>query len=125
MNTLKKTFVTIGGVLSIVFGIFHLSFWKLFDWKNELSNLSPDNSNIVQMLNIGTSIVLLSFGYILLFNRKEIMNTRIGKTLLSVLSIFYLARFIMEFAFPNGSLIFGIILLFSVLIYLIPAIIRG
>jgi hypothetical protein len=124
MKTLKKTLVTIGGILFILFGIFHLSFWKLFDWKNELPKLSPGNSNIMQMLNIGSSIILLSFGYILLANRNEVINTKIGKTILIVSALFFLARLVMEFVLPGGTLLFELILLVCVLIYLIPALIK-
>jgi len=124
MKTLKKTLVTIGGILSILFGIFHLSFWKLFDWKNELPKLRLDNSNIMQMLNIGCCMMLLSFGYILLVNRNEVINTKIGKTILIVSALFFLGRLIMEFVLPGGTLLFGLILLVCVLIYLIPAFIK-
>ena len=124
MITLKRIMISIGGVLSVLFGLFHLSFWILFDWKNELLKIRMENSNIMQMLNIGSSIILLSFGYILLFNRNEVINTKIGETILIILSIFYFARLIMEFVFPGGSVLFGFILFFCVLIYLIPAIIK-
>lgn len=124
MITLKKIMISIGGVLSVLFGLFHLSFWILFDWKNELLKISIENRNIMQMLNIGSSIILLSFGYILLFNRNEVINTKIGKTILIILAIFYFARLIMEFVFSGGSFLFGFILFICVLIYLIPAMIR-
>ena len=124
MKTLQKTLITVGGVLFALFGAFHLSFWSLFDWKSELAKLSPVNSNIMQMLNIGCSFIVFSFAYILLFNRNEIINTKIGKIILIVSSLFMLIRLIMEFAFPGGSLFFGLILLICALIYAIPAFIE-
>lgn len=124
MNTLKKILVTIGGVLFILMGVFHLLFWKLFDWGNELSKLSVTNSNIMQKLNIGLCILLFSFGYILLVNRKEVISTRIGKILLFVSTLFFLIRLVIEFIFPGGKLLFGIIFLICMLVYLIPAIIK-
>ena len=124
MKTLQKTLVTIGGILFIIFGLFHLSFWKLFNWENELAKLSLANSNIMQMLNLGLCVILFSFAYILLANRNEVINTKIGKTILIVCALFFLARLVMDFVFPDGALVLQIILLICALIYLIPVIIK-
>ncbi len=122
MNKINKVLITVGGILNILLALFHLSFWKAFNWKAELANLSVVNSNIMQMLNIAVCVILLSFGYLLLVNRKEIINTRIGKTILFILSLFYFVRLIMEYVFPDGSIIFGFVLLVYTLIYFIPAV---
>lgn len=122
MEKLRNTLVIIGGIFFIVFGLFHISFWFLFDWQNELAKLNEVNSNVMQMLNIGTVLLLLSFGCILLFYRREILNTRLGKAILIISSLYFFARLIAEFVFPGGSIIFGLILLLCVMIYLIPAI---
>jgi hypothetical protein len=81
------------------------------------------NSNIMQMLNIGIVVFLLAFGFMMLFYRREILNSELGKALLIIFALFWLARLIGEFAFPGGSIIVGLILLLCMLIYLIPVII--
>jgi hypothetical protein len=93
------------------------------DWKNELIKLTEINSNVMQMLNIGISVFLLAFGFMMLSYRREILNSALGRALLIVFALFWLARLIGEFAFPGGSIILGFILFLCVLIYLIPAII--
>lgn len=122
MEKIRNTLVIIGGIIFMIFGLFHISFWFIFDWKNELIKLNEINSNVMQMLNIGTAILLLSFGYIMLFYRREILNSRLGRAMLIIFSSFFFARLVAEFVFPGSSIIFGIILLLIVLIYLIPAI---
>jgi hypothetical protein len=124
MEKARKIFVTIGGILFLIFGLFHISFWFLFDWNNELVKLNEINSNVMQMLNIGTIVLVLSFGCIMLFYQSEILNTKLGKAMLILFSLFFFARFIAEFVFPGSSIIFGLILFICVLIYLIPAIIN-
>jgi len=109
-----------GGVLLIILGIFHATFWNLYDWDTELSNLSQDNENLVQMMNICTICYLLFTGTILLICRSDIVNSRVGKLLLLSLSLFFVVRFILEFLFPDGSLWLGGVLLFLVLIFAIP-----
>ena len=93
------------------------------DWKNELTKLTEMNSNVMQMLNIGISVFLLTFGCMMLAYRSEILSSRLGRALLIVFSLFWFARLVGEIAFPGGSIIFGVILLLLALIYLIPAII--
>jgi hypothetical protein len=121
MEKLRQTLVTIGGLCSLLWGLFHISFWILLDWKNELIKLAELNSNVMQMLNIGIVVFLLSFGFILLVYRKEILNSALGRAVLVVFALFWLARLVGEFVFPGGSLLLGLILLACVLIYLIPA----
>jgi hypothetical protein len=123
MVKFRNTLVIIGGINFLLFGLFHLTFWYGLDWKNELIKLTEINSNVMQMLNIGISVFLLSFGFIMLFYRREILNSALGKALLIIFSLFWLARLVGEFAFPGSSIVFGIILFLCVLIYLIPAII--
>jgi hypothetical protein len=125
MEKLKKTLVIIGGINLLLWGLFHISFWFApfpIDWKNELIKLTEMNSNVMQMLNIGIVVFLLAFGFTMLFYRREILNSALGKALLIVFSLFWLARLVGEFAFPGGSIILGLILFLCVLIYLIPAI---
>ena len=124
MEKFRKNLVIIGGITSILWGLFHISFWFApfpIDWKNELIKLTEMNSNIMQMLNIAVTVFLLAFGFIMLFYCREILNSALGKALLIVFALFWFARLIGEIAFPGGSIIFGVILFLLVLIYLIPA----
>jgi len=126
MEKFRKNLVIIGGVTSLLWGLFHISFWFApfpIDWKNELMKLTEMNSNIMQMLNVGISVFLLAFGFLMLIYRKEIANSALGRALLIIFSLFWLARLIGEIVFPGGSIVLGVILFLCVLIYLLPAII--
>jgi hypothetical protein len=122
MEKFRNTLVIIGGIIFLLFGLYHLSFWYGLDWKNELIKLTEINSNVMQMLNIGISVFLLSFGFIMLAYRREILNSALGRALLIIFALFWFARLVGELAFPGSSIILGIILFLIVLIYLIPAI---
>jgi hypothetical protein len=125
MDKFKNTLVIIGGINFLFFGLFHLSFWYGLDWKNELIKLTEMNSNVMQMLNIGISVFLLAFGFLMLFYRREVLNSALGKALLIIFALFWLARLVGEIIFPGGSMIFGFILFLVVLIYLIPALMKA
>ena len=123
MEKFRSILVIIGGINFIFWGLFHLTFWKALDWKNELAKLTEINSNVMQMLNIAVTVCLLSFGFIMLFYRGEISNTALGRALLIIFALFWIARLVGEIAFPGGSIGLGIVLFLCVLIYLIPAMI--
>jgi len=113
--------VTIGGVLLVVLGLFHLTFWDLFDWGNELPKLSKGNSSLVQMMAICTVCYLTSMGLILLVCRKDITESRVGKLLLLSLSVFFIVRLILEFTFRDGNSVkFITIFLLCIAVYTIP-----
>lgn len=124
MIQLKKGLITTGGVLFVLFGVFHLFFWTLFDWANELQNLSVLNSNIIQMLNISLSFYFFAFAFVYLFKRNLLLTGALGKIVLYINAIFFFIRLILEFAFPEGSLFFGVFLLICALVYLLPAVLK-
>ena len=77
MNT--KRLVQIGGVINLVFVVFHLSFWKLFDWQQSLASLSSDDRAIMQVLNIHTAYVLAVFAIISFVFSNEMSTTKLGR----------------------------------------------
>ncbi|MDR2906423.1 MAG: hypothetical protein LBU91_00320, partial [Bacteroidales bacterium] len=62
MEKFRKMLVITGGIVSLLWGLFHISFWFApypFDWANELPKLTQLNSNVMQMLNIAVVVTLL------------------------------------------------------------------
>lgn len=118
---MKSKLIIIGGVLLILLSLFHLSFWHLFNWQEELPKLSADNSGIMQLSTIGFACLFLSLGFIFIKYRMEIANTRLGKALLFALSFFFFVRTIGEFVFPGTTVELGVFLFFCTLIFFVPA----
>lgn len=116
----NKTIIIIGSVMLLLLGIFHIAFWRLFNWAEELPRLSQDNSGIMQMANIGIICYLFSMSFILFACRFRITYSRVGKLLLLSISLFFAVRLVLEFIFPGGSLGLAGFLLFLVIIFGIP-----
>lgn len=112
--------IRIGGVINLLVGILHVSFWKLFDWSSELPKLSVMNSNIMQMLNLFTIVFFGYTSYVVLFKTKEVISSKMGQYFLGMLASMYAARLVMEFYFPARSLGFAAFLLFTTLLFAIP-----
>ncbi|MDR2036335.1 MAG: hypothetical protein LBQ60_00270 [Bacteroidales bacterium] len=117
---MQNKLIITGGVLLIVLALFHLSFWSLFNWQEELPRLSAENSGIMQMSTVGFVCLFLSLGIIFINFRKEIANTKLGKALSFALAFFFFIRTIAEFIFPGSSIELGIFLGICTLVFFIP-----
>jgi magnesium-transporting ATPase (P-type) len=121
---MKTKLIFAGGILSILLGLFHCTFWHSFDWATELPKLSTINSNIMQMLDLAVICLLTGLGVILVAYRKEIARSKTGRALLLLLALFYAIRIFGEWYYPEGSVALGAILAIYLLIYLVPALMR-
>lgn len=119
-----KTLLFIGGIYHVAFAVFHLSFWKLFGWKSDLAKLNRINRSIMQILNLRLIFVFLIFAAVSLFYADELLETRIGKFLLTGISLFWLARAVEQIVFFGlkqiASLLLFVAFLIGTIIYLVP-----
>ena len=119
MNT-SILLIRLGGVINLLVGILHVSFWSLFDWPEDLSKLSVDNSNIMQMLNL-FSIVFFSYtAFVLLYMPSKLLSNIVGRIFIGMFATLYLSRLAMEFYFPKGSIGFAIFMVVSILFFALP-----
>ncbi len=79
----------IGTLFHLTFVAFHLLFWKLFDWVQDLKKLSHVNKSVMQILNLRLIFVFLIFAYISYFNTAEMLNSKLGLTMLVAIALFW------------------------------------
>lgn len=87
------------GIFNISFGILHLFFWKLFDWKHDLQRISYYNRATLQILNLRMIYVFVSVGFIIVLFRTDIMYSALGDAILVGVLLFWLGRFIEQLIF--------------------------
>lgn len=97
----KKILIYLCGMYSFGLAIFHILFWKLFDWKNDLKKLTIANKAIIQIANLRLIYFFLFAGVICFVFTNELTQTRFGRFFLTGLSIFWLGRTIEQFIFLN------------------------
>ncbi|MFK8011673.1 MAG: hypothetical protein AB8B80_06505 [Marinicellaceae bacterium] len=112
----------LGAIFHIIFALFHLLFWKLFDWVQDLKKLSHMNKSVMQILNLRLIFVFLIFAYISYFNSSEMLTTKLGQTLTLAIALFWgfrsfeqilyfgvkkFASNILLLLFISGTLIYG------------------
>ena len=91
--------IKIGGFYNIAFFIFHAMFWKIFGWDNELPKLTHINGAIMQVINLCLMFCFFIFGYISLFHTSELNTSKIGRTLLLFIVLFWMVRAIEQLVF--------------------------
>jgi hypothetical protein len=119
----KTTIIYACSVYYLAFAIFHIGFWKLFNWKIELKKLHFTNRAIMQILNLRIIFMCFLMAFIYFKYPHELLNTDLGKTLLIGMFLFWLGRTIEQFVFfkQNNTylksatlvFIFGTVLHFS------------
>jgi len=119
-----KTLIFIGGIYNVFFALFHSGFWKLWDWDNELSKLTPLNSGIMQVLNVHIIYYLIFTAVICFAFPKELVSTRLGKGFLFGTAMFWLLRTVLQFVFLKVddlvTYALTVLLLFGAVLFLIP-----
>lgn len=125
MNNLAEVSLFAGGIFNLGFTIFHLFFWKLFDWKKDLASLTPVNRSVMQILNLCLTFMIFVMSYVSLFLPREMLSTDLGKSLLFAFALFWFFRMLEQifiFEVKGGlSVVFTLIFLLGSVFYVIPA----
>ena len=124
---MNHTLLIIGGIFHFGFAVFHLFFWRLFNWKKDLTRLTFVNRAVMQILNLCLTFVFLVVGYISIFYSNELLTTNLGKVILVAISAFWFFRTIEQIIFFGvkeiRSNILTIIFIVGFIIYLTPVLI--
>ena len=119
-----KFLIFIGGFFHLAFFVFHLFFWKLFDWKRDLSSLKPVNRGIIQVLNLRLMWIFLVFAYISFFHADALLTTALGNAILISIALAWLMRAVEQIVFfklkSAVSAAFFVVFLFGACLYLSP-----
>jgi hypothetical protein len=89
---MKKILLYVGGAISLLFAIFHLLFWQFCNWQEELPRLSPDNSGIMQMLNVASMYMMLFAAFISFYLAKKEAFGFTEKAVIVFIAGYYLLR---------------------------------
>jgi hypothetical protein len=119
-----KTIIYIGGFYHIAFAVFHLLFWRLFDWKNDLRRLSFINRGVMQILNLRIIYVFLVIAFLSFFFAENLLSTVLGKAIMTAISLFWLMRAAEQIVFfglrKAASALIFLVFLFGAGVYLFP-----
>jgi hypothetical protein len=121
---MKTDLLIIGGFYHLGFAIFHLFFWRLFNWKKDLAYLSIINRAVMQILNLCLTFVFVVVAYISIFYSSDLISTSLGRVIIGSISMFWLIRLGEQLFFfglkKRPSIILIILFIIGFIIYLIP-----
>jgi hypothetical protein len=116
--------LVMGGLFNLAFAVFHILFWRIFDWKRDLRSLSFNNSQIMQVLNLCLIFAFVIFAWISFFHGDELLRTALGRSMLILISLFWFLRAIEQALFfrlkQPASVAFLILFLTGTLLYAYP-----
>ena len=81
---------------NVALAVFHLGFWRLFRWREELAKLRPVNRGVMQVMNIMLIFLFLSMAALLVGRAEEVSGTSLGRTLLIASTGFWLLRAMLQ-----------------------------
>lgn len=87
-----KILLYIGGFYHLAFAAFHISFWKFFDWENDLRSLNKINRGVTQILNLRLIYVFLIIACLSFWLAEDLLTSNLGKVILFAVALFWLMR---------------------------------
>ena len=121
-----ELWIKIGGVYHDVLIVFHLMFWRLFNWKDDLQSLSFLNKAIMPVLNNSLTLVFVIFSTLSFVHSQELLTTALGNSLLILIALFWFARAVQQVIYFKlkhwGSWAFTLFFLLGAILYGVPAI---
>lgn len=123
-----ETIILLCGIYNIGFAIFHISFWKIFQWDTELKKISFANSGIMQILNVQIIFYFLFVAVVCFVFPTELLTTKFGNYFLGAASLFWFIRTIQQFIFLRANNykihILTIIFLAGAVLFALPILIK-
>ena len=124
MNGISEILIIVGGVFNLGFVLFHIMFWRVFHWKEDLASLTHINRSVMQIMNLCLIFIFLVMAYVSFFHRPDLLQTGMGKALLVAFSGFWFLRMIEQVIFfgmkKKISVILTLIFLGVCVLYLVP-----
>jgi hypothetical protein len=96
---MNETLIIIGGFYTVALIIFHVLFWRIFNWPEKLIFLDPTNRATIQVLNISITFIFFIFAYISFAHTRDLLNTQLGETMLELISCLWLFRAAQQIVF--------------------------
>lgn len=100
---------------NLAFMAFHLAFWRLFGWRQDLAKLHWTNRAIMQVLNLRLTYVFGLFAFMQIVFADEMLGTPLGRALQGGIALFWAMRAAEQIVFfrlrhPLSVLMLGIFL---------------
>ena len=112
------------GIYNLTFAVFHICFWKIFKWNEDLKRTSTASRAIIQILNIRLIYIFILMAFIYFIYPEQLLGSKIGFVLLLGFLGFWIGRTIEQFIFlrikSKMVTTLTIVFLIGIIIHLLP-----
>ena len=105
MNSHGWLFAAAGYNLALV--MFHLGFWRIFRWREELVKLHPVNRGVMQVMNLMLIYCFLFMAILQVAYAAEFIGSPLGHALVAFMAAFWLVRAILQPVLFDRSSVVG------------------
>ena len=103
-NSLVKILVTIGSIISIGFGLWHFFVPSIWNWYSYFDKTATELVLAVRAINIFFSLLLVLLGIAnMLFVFRKLQDRFSTIVILSISTILWTTRIILQLVYPQGS----------------------
>lgn len=121
---MNEILIITGGIYTVILIIFHLLFWRVFNWPETLMLLNDTNRATMQVLNISITFIFFIIAYISFLHTDELLNTQLGNSLLVLIACLWLFRAVQQVLFyelkHKASVGLTLFFLIGALLYGVP-----
>ena len=94
-----KIWIQAGGYFHLALALFHLMFWRLFRWHEQLARLHPVNRAVMQVLNLRLTYVFIVFAVLSLVYTDAMLSVGLGQVLCAAIALFWVMRALEQLVF--------------------------
>ncbi len=92
------------GYLFVILAFFHAFFPKYFDWKQELSQISLINKQMMEVHTFFVALIVFGIGLLNIFCTNELINSILGRDICLGLFVFWFIRLLFQFFVYSSKL---------------------
>lgn len=110
---MNKILLMIGGIINVLLGVFHILLGISI---NHSTSLTDSDKALMQVFNIGSILMVFFFASVSIVFVQELHSSKLGKSIIIFISLFYFIRAVEEPIFFNFSLpIFGLCIVVGII----------
>ena len=117
-----------GGILTLLMGLFHTQFFKLFKWEKDYERITLVNRKIFHTIHLALLLVFIAIGLVSLIYAKELSECNgISFGLCLSLAIFWLWRAGWQVYYFKGKTMHYVLIIVFLLLcisYLLPVVLK-
>lgn len=95
------------GILLIILALVHVFFPRYFNWREELSQLSLINQQMMEVHTFFVALMVFMMGLMCILFPNDLLHNHFGKLISLGLSIFWAIRLIIQFLWYSKKLWYG------------------